>query len=369
MIVQRPVQRSQKYHGWPFLLLTTLVSLGIAGCRLGSFFLHGSSPHSLNVTDNENDRSSAVIGLAVGYNLPLLERFVGSLRQTGYRGHIILGVGPDVSASVLNYLSSQSVQVQRLEWTTCQYPYKQGTKDTITCAKPYPQLKIRWGRYPLARDWLQACETCTGPVLVTDVRDVLFQRNPFRHEAVNRIQGLQLFAEHPYQSTLFKLVRKPLQKCKHIKWDKTMLCSGTTVGTRHAMLHYLQVMAEELKDWASHKDCRLVNKQGGDQAVHNYVYYSGKLTKHNTRVVPFDDPDSIVTTAGVWGNVVHTDSNGTVQSWHDLQQWNVTDAQGYFRQGAMTRASVVHQFDRFGWVPGYSQWLNEKELENTATPL
>lgn len=43
------------------------------------------------------------------------------------------------------------------------------------CAKTYPDYKITWGRFLFYRDWLNECPTCTDGVMLTDVRDAVFQ--------------------------------------------------------------------------------------------------------------------------------------------------------------------------------------------------
>jgi hypothetical protein len=281
------------------------------------------------------------------------------LRKTGYRGHIILGVSPDVPPNVLQYLRYRKVTIHKLEWAECDYPYEE-----TTCAAPYSNLKVRWGRYPLARDWLQNCSTCTGPVLVTDVRDVVFQQDPFLH---SNVTGLQLFAEHPYQTTLHKLVMKPIKKCKNIKMEKPMLCSGTTIGTRAAMLEYLEIMHIEFNEWSTKENCRLVHRQGGDQAVHNYVYYTGKLP--SAQVIPFRS-SGIVATVAVWGKLVEDklrEDNVTVDSWREMSVWNVTDQEGFFIEADGSRSKVVHQFDRFHWA-GYDTWLHEHGFDKDTMP-
>ncbi|GAX20258.1 hypothetical protein FisN_6Hh209 [Fistulifera solaris] len=293
---------------------------------------------------------AAVMGLAAGYDLTVLRRFVGSLRQTGYCGHIILGVAPDVTDDVLAYLQHQDVAIHRLQWTPCDYQYN---LETIVCAPPYANLKLRWGRYPLARDWLLACPTCTGPVLVTDVRDVVFQRDPFDGLVID---SLQLFAEHPYQTTLHKLVKKPIRRCKHMKLNEPMLCSGTTVGTREAVLTYLEVMYQELQVWARQENCRLINREGGDQAVHNYIYYTGKLPS-STQVIPFR-ASGVVNTVAVWGKLMEEQLRNHSIQWDQMWKYNVTDRQGYFLESDGSRSRTVHQFDRFDWA-GYDVWLQE----------
>jgi hypothetical protein len=43
--------------------------------------------------------TATVMGMKSGYKLIVYERFVGLLRKTGYKGHIILGIAPGVSGN------------------------------------------------------------------------------------------------------------------------------------------------------------------------------------------------------------------------------------------------------------------------------
>jgi hypothetical protein len=49
------------------------------------------------------------MGMATGLHMVDVIIFVGSLRKTGYRGHIILGVDEDVDEEVLNYFKLRNV--------------------------------------------------------------------------------------------------------------------------------------------------------------------------------------------------------------------------------------------------------------------
>ena len=163
------------------------------------------SDPALDETVNiRGDSSTAtVMGMAVGYGLDVYKRFVGSLRKTGYRGHIILGVSPDVKPEVLDYFKTRNVTPKILQFVKCTYSKSNNEKgDPFSgkqCAHPYPDIKTRWSRFPLQRDWLQECTTCTGPVLIMDVRDSFFQRDPFGPGSPP-ITGLQVFQEHPSQT-------------------------------------------------------------------------------------------------------------------------------------------------------------------------
>jgi hypothetical protein len=201
------------------------------------------------------DSSTATVaGMATGYDLPTYQRFVGSLRKSGYKGNIILGVAPDVSEEVLRYFRYRNVTPKIMKWVNCTYA-SGGNEETRTCAHPYQDIKIRWSRFPLIRDWLLDCKECTGPVLVMDVRDSFFQLDPFGPGSPT-ITGLQVYEEDKSQTTGHWLTKGPLQQCLGVNYEDTMLCSGTTTGTRAAMIKYLHIMYEEMKYWIEHEECR-----------------------------------------------------------------------------------------------------------------
>lgn len=111
-----------------------------------------------------------------------------------------------------------------------------------------------------------------GKVMVTDVRDVYFQRDPFDFEVGD---ALHCFLEHG-GATLGsqRHNREWLQLAygedvlRALEGDR-ISCSGTTIGSCQAMLRYLRAMVEELVE--------LPQFGGIDQAVHNYLIYTGRL--------------------------------------------------------------------------------------------
>lgn len=234
------------------------------------------------------DSSDAtVMAYATGYDLPVYQKFVGSLRHTGFSGNIILAVSQTLKEGVEEYLIQQNVTFHRSIPTNCTHlnPFLQvgGKGDDVhehearTCVHPYPNLKARWSRFPLLRDYLVDCKDCTGPVLVTDVRDVFFQRDPFG-DGVQQVEGLQVFQEDVSQTTHHKLVQRPVQRCKNMSLGKQpMLCSGTTIGTRQAMIQYLTIMEAEMKQWMKDRKCCCNELNGDDQSIHNYLFYTNRL--------------------------------------------------------------------------------------------
>jgi hypothetical protein len=345
-----------------------------------------SDPQLCNEVDLSGDSSTAtVMGMATGLSLESYQSFVGTLRKSGFKGHIILGVAPDVPNNILRYLAYRNVTVKKLIWVSCTYESdeKGGAifKDT-TCAAPYPDIKIRWSRFPLARDWLQECETCTGPVLVMDVRDSFFQLDPFGPGSPV-VRGLQVFEEDPSQTTQHWLAHGPILGCKGVEFNETMLCSGTTVGTRVAMLKYLEVMYAEMKDWISKKRCRF-DMNGDDQSIHNYLFYSGQLP-FATRIPNLSG--GIVNTVGVVGSEIarkHREDLMENQNMsHGAAMWqpfagakgkrwigshkSICDDEGFFIEADGRRSRVVHQWDRFG-RPYVNLWMEQQPMFRDAKP-
>jgi hypothetical protein len=326
-------------------------------------------------TYNDRDESinATVMAIATNYELWTYKRFVGSLRYSGYKGHIIVALEPDPNPKIVNYLLDKNVTVKILSWTNCTYMIMDDDNQTdifknTTCAYPYPDIKIRWSRFPLMRDWLMDCTTCTGPVLIADARDLVFQRNPFDIHAP-KVTGLQLYQEHINMTTKNWLAEWPIRACKGVTYDEPMLCSGTTIGTRETMLQYLAIMYEEMKLWINDPKCRF-NINGDDQSIHNYLYYSGKFPRETTISVP-NRMGGIVNTIGyhaariqrqylsISSNMEEVYPGASRKTWIGRSEFGLTNDDGLLVElDGITISRVVHQWDRFG-TP-YIRWLQQQ---------
>jgi hypothetical protein len=289
---------------------------------------------------------------------------------------VILAVAPTIDEESMAYLESRKVTVVKVQYVPCTHGLFNETKqaqdeheeELKTCVAPYDKLKARWGRFPFLRDLLQKCSTCTGPVLITDVRDTYFQRDPFGSNQP-QVQGLQVFQEHVKMTTQHWLVEWPVRECKNVSFHEPMLCSGTTIGTRHAMLEYLDEMEREMNAWMADRKCHF-RTNGDDQSIHNYLYYTGRLP--NAKAIP--NGLGIVNTVGYQASVIFqahqarmkavnkTDSEpyeGTTvgtKPWI-TQEYDITDEEGYILNHDGTKSAVVHQYDRFG-IP-FAIWLQQ----------
>jgi hypothetical protein len=155
-------------------------------------------------------------------------------------------------------------------------------------------------------------------VMVTDIRDVLFQDDPFR----GGVGRLEVFAEEPpatiggqqANSDWIRELYGPAVLAEMA--DKPISCSGTVFGDRESILHYLSEMRQE-SFW------RRQPLTAHDQGIHNYLVWSGRL-----------EPVTLV-----------ANGEGRVLSMALMPSFR-RDHDGYLLNRDGTRPAVVHQYDR-----------------------
>ena len=125
--------------------------------------------------------------------------------------------------------------------------------------KAYPDYKITWARFLFYRDWLNDCPLCTDGVILTDVRDAYFQRDPFTTAVkLNQQHPLMLFEEIPALDNTHWLTDFPVMSCRNYKVGTTrVLCSGSVMGSREGIFDYLKAMATEFDYWKTRDNCRI----------------------------------------------------------------------------------------------------------------
>ena len=270
----------------------------------------------------------AILGLAAyPKNMGTFTRLVGSLRNTGYDGHIIFGVHIDIPQEEEDYLKQMDVTYYMVEFVDCDPSILVGGANTgrdavrRKCGKGYERLTLEWGRFEMTRQWLHACKECTGWNLVMDTRDIFFQAHPFAslpsalevdgignkgndNENGNEVANL-LFIEEiaahsspvPEPHRYFQLGnpryrgrttpcygRNHMEKFAH----RPVLCSGTIIGTRNGMHRFLSVLVDEFNSNSRGQKGACKNPLLTDQWTMNYLYYIGRFGDYTrTRTVPW----------------------------------------------------------------------------------
>lgn len=175
-------------------------------------------------------------------------------------------------------------------------------------------------RYFLYRDYLRRSGPFTR-ILITDVRDVVFQRQPFSYPWDD---GLTIALEDastsigtcPYMTNwitghLGKAAWEALCSCR-------VSCSGTTVGSHAAMLGYLDMMIEHMIPFISKRK----SMAGYDQGVHNYLLWNSLI------------------------NAEQVDNSGPVLTLAMKPGMPEQSASGLVLNDSGDVAHIVHQYDR-----------------------
>lgn len=248
-----------------------------------------------------------VLAACCGYPRKVYERFVGSLYDSGFAGAAVLFVAEaDLPAVAPVAARHPGFSVQVL---------------------PKSDVQLALQRYPAMRDFLRSIDAPNGArrVLLSDARDVLFQRDWSAHPALSSGDALWVFAEDetigkcPFNSNWLAQIDEALpQALAH----ERILCSGTTVGTGAGILAYLDAMTA-VGDVLVRAG-RAVHT-GQDQGNHNFLVHTGRLAALRPRVLTNDD------------NLVNTVGYG----------WKAVDGEGRAVNARGERSWVVHQYDRY----------------------
>jgi hypothetical protein len=254
-----------------------------------------------------------ILGLAAGYHYGDVLPFLRSLEMSGFEGRCVLFVSD--TTRDLDRIGKLGAELIPL------------TRPDRLAHLPYNAL-----RYFLYLDFLREADASVGRVLLSDVRDVVFQRDPF---AFPWPAGLNCALEDQ---------RMTLGACPHNShWIRTHLggdaldavreapisCSGTTVGDREAVVRYLEILTARLLPFNGGK-----RMAGYDQGVHNVLIRTGALG-----APALHGNDGPILTLGYTRGEPATDDDGRV-----LNQ-------------SGEPAFIVHQYDR---KPGLFRLIREQ---------
>jgi hypothetical protein len=217
-----------------------------------------------------NGRKNLIMGLWARGSFEGLEKFLVSLRRTSFHGDVCVfvdEVAPELVATLLDH----GVIVERL--------------DRLATPRMHDQSR----RYFNYLDFLARNGETYANVMISDLRDVVFQSDPFQHALPADIvfaQERSLLGESPVNRNWLAeaygtAVADNLRDC-------LVSCSGTTFGTVSGMLRYLVAMTIELGGLAGSD---VLQSRGMDQGIHNFLIRMRPL-----RDAWFDPTDSIVAT-------------------------------------------------------------------------
>lgn len=282
------------------------------------------------------DAPNLILGTSAGLAASDAEAFVRSLRRTAFAGEVVLFVaGTDEHTTA--FLRDQGIETRpfrRVGATVLGRPLHPYIRPLLRIQPAYPRLlralatisrdgfrrraalAARISVPHVARflrfyQYLVTAPTSYGNVMLTDVRDVVFQSDPFERDLG---PGVHCFLEDERQTLGSQrqnrdwLVQAYGERVAAELADCPISCSGVTIGNYDAVLEYLRVLTDGLLGLPR-------QFEGIDQAVHNYVLQRGLVP--NAQLIA--NGEGPVLTLGI----VPRDEVGTSVS-----------------------AAIVHQYDR-----------------------
>lgn len=223
-----------------------------------------------------------VLGAACGYSVEALQPFFCSVSRAMPESLLVLftapgGVGKLSGVEMVNpadtwvrYWLRQLPRGTRLASAACLHAGERLRR--FSRLGPILQ-QAAWGvavaRYFWYRDWLAANPGDRyQPILLTDTRDVVFQRDPFLSLPNDRLFcGVEpiCMAECMINSVWYReaYCRELLERIA----EEPVLCSGVIGGPRYLVARYLEAICLEIQRIGF----RILWSSGYDQAVHNHL--------------------------------------------------------------------------------------------------
>jgi hypothetical protein len=175
-------------------------------------------------------------------------------------------------------------------------------------------------RFPLYYLFLQNSPRKYSKIMLTDVRDVLFQVDPFNFNQENCLCCFledNIIVNCPFNSKWIydgfgDIVAKKFK-------NKRIICAGISIGSYPVIMDYLKKMIDYLMVLNNY------NETGNDQAVHNYIVYEGLIK--NIRL--------------------YENNNGPVLTMHYLKEQDLhINKEGLVVDNNNIIINILHQYDR-----------------------
>jgi len=270
-------------------------------------------------------KKNLILGTITHYKFYVIKPFFSTLRSTGYSGDVAL-FHSNIPLHTVHRLRQRGVVLIPFESL---FPHLQPilAKHLIRWAdeKRISTLNLVCFRHLLAYCYLKEFGEKYKHVMLTDIRDVIFQKDPFNFSIGEKLccflerEGVSL-GQQPINAQWIELA---FDKAT-LEWlsDKPIVCAGITIGPTNLIIDYLEKMID-LFMRAPGKGWEVTPSQAIDQAVHNYLVFSKLLT--DATLYPNDAGP--VLTVGIEDNVSLNNSGFIVNKRGDVP-------------------NIVHQYDR-----------------------
>lgn len=238
-----------------------------------------------------------IVSMATGYGVDKIKNFVLSLRQ--YYQDDVLVISDNQSNEFREFLESHNI-----------YSYILG--------ESVVHHQVGYLRWSIPKEIITEHFTEAEHVILSDIRDVVFQANPFDHMVGGKYEFScepKLIGECPVHNAAWIRNIYGEQGLEQVR-DQWILCAGVTAGTREGVLDICAAIMHELETLPN----------GIDQAALNMLYGRGRF------------PEA----------VLHLTGDSLIATMHHAETLTF-DRAGYLLGNKGQRIAMVHQYDRVGF--------------------
>ena len=266
------------------------------------------------------EKKNLILTAGSGYTFYQLRPFLDTLYRTSFHGELVFFVS-DTDDATLAKLKKYPITIIQFVYD---HPYV--TDHPGVAANilqdidfvPHPKTL----RYIMYLAYLKAHLDRYENVMLTDVRDVIFQKDPFDFEIRNKIYSFledknQTIHDNYFNSDWIQQAfgEEALRQIGH----KPIICSGISIGKYPPMVGYLEKLVHYIANVVKDKGCK-------DQGIHNYIIHTNQVA--TVELIPDDE-----------GPV------STVSSYKDVAKV-MMDKDKLVRNKMGHVVNVVHMYDR-----------------------
>jgi len=261
-------------------------------------------------------KKNLILTILHHYNYPVIEPFIKSLKEVGYKDDLVIFISDTTSKTTRKILQKQGVIL--IEFKS-KYPFIVGYDDVFKDIAT--DITINNYRFLFYLKYLVNNPDKYKNVMLTDIRDVVFQKNIF-----DELEDDKIYYFLEDASEVFRTSQLNHKWCLHANGpeitnqiiDENVSCAGITMGSYKQVINYLLYIQSRLK-------FRDDLQWGLDQGLHNAYIYT--IPNKSARVVP--NTQAMILTLGACKSFKRDSNGGMI---NDLNE----------------SYSVVHQWDRFG---------------------
>ena len=267
-------------------------------------------------------KRNLVLSVLHGYTYQFIEPFIQSYNKGQVDAALVIFTSDTVTPLVKRLLKKKGATIIEYSSSNPLELVDASLKENLPSS-----ISINNYRFILFLDFLIKNKGIYENVLFTDIRDVIFQNDPFKK--LNKF-SIYFFLEGEgqegtfgvsLQNHIWSVEANGLEFTETIL-DKMVSCAGVTAGNIENMIHYLNYMRKSLTAWDE-------LKWGIDQGIHNGYIYKNE----GKNVVLSGNQDSLVCTLGLCKSYRINKRNEFVTPSNEVY-------------------SIVHQYDR---IPGFKR--------------